>query len=1176
MANGLIPIKVLIGSPGDVEAAAQAVVDHLRKPYSAPDGYVYHASYWRDPDTFPAGWSKDGAQGAINDTILAEADVVIALFSDRLGSEWTAAPDPSRPGEVPEKFASGTAAEVELGQRSGTYVRIFIEDDAPLGAPAPEQAGPAAELADRAEMFRGSPRRERRLQKQLITWSKAGFAPKAFTDPTKLPQMIADALRADIEREVVGRPQLEHLLAFCQQSVRKAHADIGKYDADLFVERSDPERHFAEFLNSDQRALALTGAAGTGKSNQLCSMAAKRAEQHPTFLVRGRLIDPVEHGVWVRLRHLLMESDLPEPVRRRIRRCEPAELPEVLDTWLADWDMDLVIHIDGINEHTQVTDLGERIKQAAETIARCERLRLFVSCRDADWRYFEAISGFTSHFYDPPDNPGNATHRIVMNEFTDAEFGRAWDTYRRRFGFTGAASDRLNELCHDPLMLHFTANAYAGKRLTQGANREDIFAAYLDSVCAEPGQDALRLAIYKLAVAVFDRRTNTNAAEVPKTAAQEAATAAQLTTILGLGIVLGQDRDAAGGELISFKHDAFYEYALSAALIDQWDWASAHNDALDDLTDFVRTSTEYRFLEGTLLYLARSLLKSPVPAAGQAARSLIFAAAGREGAPEGLAATMSPERARWQKFYCALAATFTDDATGRVAKNVRKDMMDFASAGSSSLRYAAGATLGTLISSNRLTRDLVDELETSPEWARRETAAVVLRQLHTEFAEVQQRLEPLADDINWRVRRQAGNTLGDLCRLAPGPTRALMADWAAADRWRLRRAVAQARSGLMADPDFAIDALTTFLRTDQPEDLRWRSVNVLAYLMKSSRRHVPDVLALFLRLAEEDESVWVRRHVAYWLPDLHRFAAARGLADQAAAIVEVCLADPSEHVRWAAIRALGEFARGDRVAASAYVDRVLARDDLTGNERFAALYSKAELAVAADPTLLQPQSETGEGDDWDDWETEVAPLQQLTIRQLVEQRHPDEPLRPQVEELARSIRDPRPETLLNEELGKNDRYTNIQNAIDEAVTSKGAEGRAFYELLLDDEDEGLRWGAAEALSKQPGLDAAAFDRYVATFTQDPQYWVRRACLTALADLLGRPETRDVLLGSTTVVERVLHLCTDDEAEVRFAAVGCLRVLLDSDRSPVLLAALQRLEDDDDRQVRAAAVEALAG
>ena len=174
MPKDVTPLSVLLGYPGDAAEAAEELESYLKGTWNHTVGTVGHyrieVKRWLSPLAVPAGYSDAGRQGAINESLLHDADIVIALFVNKLGSPWT---DPS----TGNTYESGTVAEVELGRAARKVVRIFPS----ASEYNPNQsADPGPPYADPGE-WRGPELRERRLQEKLAVWASQtqsnGFYP---------------------------------------------------------------------------------------------------------------------------------------------------------------------------------------------------------------------------------------------------------------------------------------------------------------------------------------------------------------------------------------------------------------------------------------------------------------------------------------------------------------------------------------------------------------------------------------------------------------------------------------------------------------------------------------------------------------------------------------------------------------------------------------------------------------------------------------------------------------------------------------------------------------------------------------------------------------------------------------------------------------------------------------
>ncbi|MFD5225704.1 DUF4062 domain-containing protein [Microbacterium sp. NPDC058342] len=108
-------VNVMIASPSDIPAARDAVERALRSWNSANTpgrGFVLHPLRW-ETDSVPM--LGHHPQAILNEQLLAKADIVIALFGSRVGSET--------PNSI-----SGTVEEIEGAVASGKPVHLFFSE----------------------------------------------------------------------------------------------------------------------------------------------------------------------------------------------------------------------------------------------------------------------------------------------------------------------------------------------------------------------------------------------------------------------------------------------------------------------------------------------------------------------------------------------------------------------------------------------------------------------------------------------------------------------------------------------------------------------------------------------------------------------------------------------------------------------------------------------------------------------------------------------------------------------------------------------------------------------------------------------------------------------------------------------------------------------------------------
>jgi hypothetical protein len=121
MPSNSIRYEVLIASPGDVVGGRDVVDEVIRdwdSSHSRATGISLHSRRW-ELDAVPE--LGDRPQSVINKQIVDHADLVIALFSARLGTPTGVA-------------VSGTAEEIERLRSIGKHVMVYFSS-APLARP---------------------------------------------------------------------------------------------------------------------------------------------------------------------------------------------------------------------------------------------------------------------------------------------------------------------------------------------------------------------------------------------------------------------------------------------------------------------------------------------------------------------------------------------------------------------------------------------------------------------------------------------------------------------------------------------------------------------------------------------------------------------------------------------------------------------------------------------------------------------------------------------------------------------------------------------------------------------------------------------------------------------------------------------------------------------------------
>ncbi|HEX6796628.1 MAG TPA: HEAT repeat domain-containing protein [Ktedonobacterales bacterium] len=914
----------------------------------------------------------------------------------------------------------------------------------------------------------------------------------------------------DAAASALGFTTLDELREACQLSVESAVRAIPKYTAVLFVEREGIQDELERFLSARQSpersCFLVLGQAGAGKTNVLCHLAMARAPHAPTLLLRGTSLQGGRLGFWK-----VLAEELSAAVGRTL---DPAALRHTLPRFLAQHNTQLLIFVDAINENAQPLAIAQSLGYAAHD-AHGTPMLLCLSCRDIDWRLFDGEELLLHELFVPNQKSGQPHAGWQLGEFSECEFEQAWRRYARTYRVTGTPSPQVRDLCLHPLMLRFLCEAFARQTVPAGIHRKEIFDTYWAEKLRTRRGLAAEEALYRIIAAMYTaQRTELSETQVVRLIGDRRYQRLRSERV----IIYSRHDPMAQQHFVGVTYEAFLEYAIARHLLQEREWAVRGPEAiLADLRDLQASAEAFRNLQGVMVYLLLSLGASPV------ARDFLRHLAGQGDA-------------RWRIFVCDFVTKLADPDL--VAELVPL-LTDLSHDDRFPVRWAAANALGIVAQTTYpdAARTL-DAMADSREWMEREVAALAATHFSRDFPVAAAMLERLADDINWRVRRAVGSSLNHLCRSAQEETFTLLWSWTEQrDRWRLRRAVAQAKYGLLRDPTAANTMLAT-LAADQVAEIRWRVVSDLVALMDYSDVRTAS-FALLLHIASnatDDAEIFVRRHVAFWLPEICLRA-----GDQRRALLEQLTADNAPFVRWEAARALSFVA--DEALAAEYLDRL--KDDDNADVRFAAQYSRAALG--------RPDR---------------------ALDDLLASSETDVRLRGLRERLARSSRDMKTldkrtdqATDMFHALWRHDRYGIIREVLNEGTSAIAPEDlQGFFTLLSRDEDEGIRWALAGNLAEAPRLEPAAVIALLLGLIGDSHYWTRRESAASLGKLAEQgahlPED---------VVGAVRKASGDDEnAEVRFAALACLVALRDSG-GPLDIAAVEAAiaarRQDEDRQVR---------
>ena len=219
--------------------------------------------------------------------------------------------------------------------------------------------------------------------------SPEDLAAKVVTDLHRelvnLPGHRATSSAEDgIGHQIVGDIPLDFaaLRRLCAQQVAARIEELGaKYDAEVYVPRSNAEQRFQEFLRqSDKNCLLFLGPSGIGKTNILCHLAQEYATSHPVVFLGGTMRIDRPNAILERVA---------DTIRFGLGESLPlASTLKWLDEILNAQDAYLLVFIDGINETGSPAEFKEELRVALQNSPE-RRIRFCLSCRDQFWAYFD-------------------------------------------------------------------------------------------------------------------------------------------------------------------------------------------------------------------------------------------------------------------------------------------------------------------------------------------------------------------------------------------------------------------------------------------------------------------------------------------------------------------------------------------------------------------------------------------------------------------------------------------------------------------------------------------------------------------------------------------------------------------------------------------------------------------
>lgn len=353
--------------------------------------------------------------------------------------------------------------------------------------------------------------------------------------------------------------------------------------------------------------------AGSGKTNVVCHLVTRIAEEKPVLLLFGR--QPI-------LGNGFLVSELTARVRDVLDR-EDGDPMAMIDSILADNGEFLSVFIDGINENRDLQVYDAELSRLL-TWSSKHRIKVVLTCRDIYWSFFNADEWIyhVQHII-----------REEIREFSPSEYEAALPLYLAHYHISCELADEARRACQHPLLLRFFCEAYGsiqGPAVRLGEMRDirlkELFDVYLEKKTDQIRRDLgeqnphrVRRYLFQLATYLFHNRTSTMELHEVSDATGESDLSSQSSLyvhLLGEDIIIdeqpGQLRDR---RQMTFVYEEFLEYLLARALMaSPQEFGINHPSESFELLDTLKT--EWANARGVGEYVCLMLLQAEPPEMG--------------------------------------------------------------------------------------------------------------------------------------------------------------------------------------------------------------------------------------------------------------------------------------------------------------------------------------------------------------------------------------------------------------------------------------------------------------------------------------------------------------------------------------------------------------------------------
>ena len=734
-----------------------------------------------------------------------------------------------------------------------------------------------------------------------------------------------------------------------------------------------------------------------------------------------------------------------------IDRERPESLLSAALDLTASHGQQLCVFIDGLNEcalHRAELrlELNDIVREAEG-----KPFRIVTSCRSGDWDYWtrndnNMMGRFGRAAFAKTGQ--KSTNPTSASMFDETEFKEAWELYQREYKLRGPLSSRMQVLCREPFMLRLVSEIYRdGATLPEHIDAQQVFERFIaERYPTSAAQLGANTALSRSAELMLDGAVPfVNISKFPDSDRDA------VKQLVSDGILL-----VRGGQA-TFQFELFLEFVLSRYFC-----------------EFVPPSADVSTRTALLTKLAgNKLINIPGVVEGVLLRWQ------HDAAVVAVAACELVARDDRMKAAVCSAIRKMDHVSGEAVRAIEglaeDDNPVIRQFYAQAVGHHEGDVSGGVV--QRLT-------EPSRRWEARETAANIIGSYrHGVTDDTVRLLWRMSDDFHWRVRRASGYSLSTLLQNCSDAERAriegVLESMERSSTWRQRHALCIALvSGGGVISDTAARVVSRF-SSDPNHQVRFLVAN---YLQKYSR---DDAAAMHERMAK-DPAPWVRARAAIALVSM---AKESGAATGPRQLLAEMASNSSKAVKLRIARELAKVGREDW--AITILLELLRGDFAVG---IAAAYSLDQIGFEGHGTV----------DVRHHWHSGAGQARVLAERIARGDVNFESARFSKIQQFIASRAEFRVQ---------NDSYMRVIDTMCSLIASTatamagGAGGEAsLFDLLLHDEDEGVRWALVQYLATYV-TDASGFDERFALLQRlasDPHYWVRREVAIAL-EQLGKPE-----------------------------------------------------------------------